>query len=46
MQSTLNLPVIGLDLAKSVFVNAESCEIRQSQIKRSGLTEFFAKCQA
>ena len=48
MQSTLNLPVIGLDLAKSVFqlhiVDVESGEIQRRQIKRAKLTEFFAKC--
>lgn len=49
MQSIANLPVIGLDLAKSVFqlhiVDAESGEIQRRQIKRARLTEFFAKCQ-
>jgi transposase len=49
MQSTANLPVIGLDLAKSVFqlhiVDEESGEIQRRQIKRAKLTEFFAKCQ-
>lgn len=48
MQSILNLPVIGLDLAKSVFqlhiVDVESGEIQRRQIKRAKLTEFFAKC--
>jgi|GEM_PF-6727627 len=48
MQSTLNLPVIGLDLAKSVFqlhiVDVETGEIQRRQIKRAKLTEFFAKC--
>ena len=47
MQSTLSLPVIGLDLAKSVFqlhiVDVESGEIQRRQIKRVKLTEFFAK---
>ena len=49
MQSTLKLPVIGLDLAKSVFqlhiVDVESGEIQRRQIKRAKLAEFFAKCQ-
>lgn len=49
MQSTANLPVIGLDLAKSVFqlhiVDPESGEIERRQIKRARLMEFFAKCQ-
>lgn len=49
MQSIANLPVIGLDLAKSVFqlhiVDVESGEIQRRQIKRAKLTEFFAKCQ-
>lgn len=48
MQSIVNLPIIGLDLAKSVFqlhiVDAESGEIQRRQIKRARLTEFFAKC--
>ena len=48
MQSIANLPVIGLDLAKSVFqlhiVDAETGEIQRRQIKRARLTEFFAKC--
>jgi len=37
MQSTANLPVIGLDLAKSVFqlhiVDAETGEIQRRQIR-------------
>lgn len=41
-QSTLNLPVIGLDLAKSAFqlhiVDVESGEIQRRQIKRTKLT--------
>ena len=49
MQSIVNLPVIGLDLAKSVFqlhiVDIESGEIQRRQIKRAKLTEFFANCQ-
>lgn len=49
MQSTANLPVIGLDLAKSVFqlhiVDPQTGEIERRQIKRARLTEFFAKCQ-
>ncbi len=49
MQPTANLPVIGLDLAKSVFqlhiVDGETGEIQRRQIKRAKLTEFFAKCQ-
>jgi hypothetical protein len=48
MQSTANLSVIGLDLAKSVFqlhiVDPESGEIERRQIKRARLTDFFAKC--
>jgi transposase len=48
MQSIASLPVIGLDLAKSVFqlhiVDAESGEIQRRQIKRARLAEFFAKC--
>lgn len=49
MQFTANLPVIGLDLAKSVFqlhvVDVETGEIQRRQIKRAKLAEFFAKCQ-
>jgi len=49
MQSPAHLPVIGLDLAKSVFqlhiVDSETGEIHRRQIKRAKLTEFFAKCQ-
>ncbi len=49
MQSTANLPIIGLDLAKSVFqlhiVDVETGEIQRRQIKRARLTEFFAKRQ-
>lgn len=49
MQSTAKLPVIGLDLAKSVFqlhiVDVETGEIQRRQIKRARLTEFFAKCE-
>jgi len=47
MQSIANLPVIGLDLAKSVFqlhiVDADTGEIQRRQIKRARLTEFFSK---
>ncbi len=49
MQSTANLPIIGLDLAKTVFqlhiVDAETGEIQRRQIKRARLTELFARCQ-
>lgn len=49
MQSTANLPIIGLDLAKSLFqlhvVDVETGEIQRRQIKRAKLTEFFAKWQ-
>lgn len=49
MRSAADLPVIGLDLANSVFqlhtVNVETGEIQRRQIKRAMLTEFFAKCQ-
>ena len=49
MQSTANLPVIGLDLAKTVFqlhiVDTESGEIQRRQIKRAKLADFFTKCQ-
>jgi len=49
MEFTAQLPVIGLDLAKSVFqlhiVDMDSGEIQRRQNKRAKLTEFFAKCQ-
>ena len=49
MQPTANLPVIGLDLAKTVFqldiVDIVSGEIQRRQLKRAKLAEFFAKCQ-
>lgn len=49
MQSFVNLPVIGLDLAKAVFqlhiVDVETGETQRRQIKRAKLTEFFANCQ-
>jgi transposase len=49
MQSTATLPVIGLDLAKSVFqlhiVEVETGEIQRRRIKSTRLTEFFAKCE-
>ncbi|NMM80427.1 hypothetical protein B2J86_05705 [Acidovorax sp. SRB_14] len=49
MQSIVNLPIFGLDLAKSVFqlhiVDVQSGESQRLQIKRAKLTEFFAKCQ-
>lgn len=49
MQSIVKLPIIGLDLVKSVFqlhiVDAEFGEIQRRQIKRAKLTELFAKCQ-
>lgn len=48
MPSTANLPVIGLDLAKTVLqlhiVDVETGEIPRRQVKRAKLTEFFAKC--
>lgn len=47
MQPVANLPVIGLDLAKSVFqlhvVNPDSGEIQRRQVKRAKLLEFFRK---
>jgi transposase len=49
MEFTAKLPVIGLDLAKSVFqlhiVDRDSGEIQRRQIKRAKLTDFFAKCE-
>lgn len=49
MEFTAQLPVIGLDLAKSVFQlhigDTDSGEIQRRQIKRAKLTDFFAKCQ-
>lgn len=50
MESAANLPIVGLDLAKSVFrlhiVDGESGEIKRRQIKRAKLAEFLATCQA
>lgn len=47
MESTASLPVIGLDLAKSVFqlhiVDPHTGEIQRRQIKRAKLSDFFAK---
>lgn len=49
MQSPTSLPVIGLDLAKTVFqlhiVDVETGEIQRRQIKRAKLAEFFVKCK-
>ena len=49
MEFTSQLLVIGLDLAKSVFqlhiVDMDSGVIQRRQIKRSKLTDYFAKCQ-
>ena len=46
MEFSARLPVIGLDLAKSVFqlhiVDMDSGEIQRRQIKRSKLTDFLA----
>lgn len=47
MQPTSKLPVIGLDLAKSVFqvhaVNKDTGEFERRQVKRAKLAAFFAK---
>lgn len=49
MQSTAKLPVIGLDLTKSMIrlhpVDMYSSEIQRRRIKRAKLTDFFVKCQ-
>ena len=46
MQSTANLPVIGMDIAKNVFqlhvVDAETGEIQRYKLKRERVTAFFA----
>ena len=46
MQSTANLPVIGMDIAKNVFqihiVDAESGEIQRVKLKRDRVADFFA----
>lgn len=50
MESTASLPVIGLDLAKSVFqlhiVDPHTGEIQRRQVKRAKLREFFAQHQS
>lgn len=49
MQSTGQLPVIGLDIAKNVFqlhsVDAATGEIQRRQLKRPKVAEFFANRQ-
>lgn len=49
MKSSVQLPVIGLDIAKSVFqlhlVDAETGEIQRRQLKRAKVAEFFANCK-
>lgn len=49
MQSTAQLPVIGLDIAKNVFqlhiVDAETGEIQRRQLKRAKVAEFFVNRQ-
>lgn len=49
MQSIAQLPVIGMDIAKSVFqvhiVDSETGEIQRRQLKRAKVTEFFANRQ-
>ena len=49
MQSTVQLPVIGLDIAKNVFqlhsVDAATGEIQRRQLKRPKMAEFFANRQ-
>jgi transposase len=49
MQSTEQLPVIGLDIAKNVFqlhsVDAATGEIQRRQLKRPKVAEFFANRQ-
>jgi transposase len=49
MQSTAQLPVIGMDIAKTVFqlhiVDVETGEIQRRQLKRAKVAEFFANRQ-
>lgn len=49
MKSSAQLPVIGLDIAKSVFqihlVDGETGEIQRRQLKRAKVAEFFANCK-
>ncbi|WP_029527821.1 IS110 family RNA-guided transposase [Polaromonas glacialis] len=49
MQSTAQLPVIGMDIAKNVFqlhiVDAETGEIQRRQLKRAKVAEFFSNRQ-
>ncbi len=49
MKSTLQLPVIGMDIAKFIFqfhlVDHETGEIERRQLKRAKVAEFFANRQ-
>jgi len=49
MQSTPHLPVIGMDIAKSVFqihaVDPQTGEIERHKLKRSRVSAFFATRQ-
>jgi len=49
MQSTAQLPVIGMDIAKNVFqlhiVDVETGEIQRRKLKRAKVAEFFANRQ-
>ncbi|MEO7128291.1 MAG: IS110 family transposase [Rhodoferax sp.] len=49
MKSSAQLPVIGMDIAKSVFqlhiVDAETGEIQRRKLKRAKVAEFFANHQ-
>lgn len=49
MKTSAQLPVIGLDIAKSVFqvhlVDAETGEVQRRQLKRAKVAAFFANCE-
>lgn len=49
MKSSAQLPVIGLDIAKSVFqlhlADGETGEIQRRQLKRAKVAQFFANCE-
>jgi transposase len=49
MQSTVTLPIVGMDIAKNVFqlhvVDAETGEIRRHKLKREKVSTFFANHQ-
>ena len=49
MQSTANLPVIGMDIAENVFqldvLDADTSQIQRQKLKRDRVADFFANRQ-